>query len=87
MLLALDLVAKFSTFHDFNIHLQKVSSMKIVLSNLGIIMMLFLLGGCGSETSAPVPVEAPAMPPQDSGAGKNIKSRIPPQTGKAPASK
>lgn len=87
MLLALDLVAKFSTFHDFSIRLQKVSLMKIVLSNLGIIMMLFLLVGCGSETSAPVPVEAPAMPPQDSGAGKNIKSRIPPQTGKAPASK
>ena len=61
--------------------------MKIVFSNLGIIMMLFLLVGCGSETSAPVPVEVPVMPPQDSGAGKNIKSRIPPQTGKAPVNK
>jgi hypothetical protein len=80
-------VAKLSIFHDFNNYLQKVSSMKIVLSNFGIIMMLFLLIGCTSETTAPVPVEAPVMPPQDSGAGKNTKSRIPPQTGKVPASK
>jgi len=50
-------------------------------------VLLFSLIGCGAEPPAPVPVEGPVTPPQDSGAGKNIKSRIPPQPGKAPASK
>jgi hypothetical protein len=50
-------------------------------------VLLLSLNGCGTEPSAPVPGEGPVTPPQDSGAGKNIKSRIPPQTGKVPANK
>ena len=61
--------------------------MKSALRSFGVIVLLFSLIGCGAEPPAPVPVEGPVTPPQDSGAGKNIKSRIPPQTGKAPASK
>jgi len=66
---------------------NKVIKMRSALRRFGIMVLLLSLNGCGAEPPAPVPVEAPAMPPQDSGAGKNIKSRIPPQTGKAPASK
>jgi len=61
--------------------------MRSALRSFGVIVLLFSLIGCGAEPPAPVPVEGPVTPPQDSGAGKNIKSRIPPQTGKAPVSK
>lgn len=61
--------------------------MKSALRSFGIIMLLFSLIGCGAEPPAPVPVEGTVTPPQDSGAGKNIKSRIPPQPGKTPVSK
>ncbi len=61
--------------------------MRSALRNFGVIVLLFSLIGCGAEPPAPVPVEGSVTPPQDSGAGKNIKSRIPPQTGKLPASK
>lgn len=55
--------------------------MRSALRSFGIMVLLFSLIGCGAEPPAPIPVEQPAEPPQDSGAGKNIKSRIPPQTG------
>ena len=61
--------------------------MRSALRSFGIMVLLLSLIGCGAEPPAPVPVEGPVTPPQDSGAGKNIKSRIPPQTGNAPASK
>lgn len=66
---------------------NKVIKMRSVLRSFGIMVLLFSLIGCGAEPPAPPPVEQPVTPPQDSGAGKNIKSRIPPQTAKAPASK
>ena len=66
---------------------NKVTKMRSALRSFGIMVLLFSLIGCGAEPPAPVPVEGPVTPPQDSGAGKNIKSRIPPQTGKQPASK
>ena len=66
---------------------NKVTKMRSALRNFGVIVLLFSLIGCGGEPPAPVPVEGPVTPPQDSGAGKNIKSRIPPQPGKAPVSK
>jgi len=61
--------------------------MKSILRNLGTIPFVFLLVGCGSEVSSPMAKDGPSMPPQDSGAGKNMKGRIPPQTGKTPANK
>ncbi len=61
--------------------------MKSVLRNLGIMGLLFLSIGCGPEPPVPVPMDGSVIPPEDSGAGRNFKSRIPPQTGKAPASK
>ena len=66
---------------------NKVIKMRSTLRRFGIMVLLLSLNGCGTEPSAPVPGEGSVTPPQDSGAGKNIKSRIPPQTGKAPASK
>ena len=66
---------------------NKVIKMRSALRSFGIMVLFFSLIGCGAEPPAPVPVEGPVTPPQDSGAGKNIKSRIPPQPGKAPASK
>ena len=66
---------------------NKVTKMRSVLRNFGIMVLLLSLNACGTEPPAPVPEEGQVTPPQDSGAGKNIKSRIPPQTGKAPASK
>jgi len=66
---------------------NKVTKMRSALRSFGIMVILLSLTGCGTEVPAPVPVEGPVAPPQDSGAGKNIKSRIPPQTGKMPASK
>lgn len=66
---------------------NKVFKMRSALRNFGIMVILLSLIGCGTEVPAPVPVEGSVTPPQDSGAGKNIKSRIPPQTGKLPASK
>ena len=61
--------------------------MRSVLRNFGIMVLLLSLNACGTEPPAPVPEEGQVTPPQDSGAGKNIKSRIPPQTGKIPAGK
>lgn len=55
--------------------------MKSALPSFGIMVLLFSLIGCGAEPPAPIPMEQPAEPPQDSGAGKNIKSRIPRQPG------
>ena len=66
---------------------NKVTKMRSVLRNFGIMVLLLSLNACGTEPPAPVPEEGLVTPPQDSGAGKNIKSRIPPQTGKLPASK
>jgi predicted small lipoprotein YifL len=66
---------------------NKVIKMRSAVRRFGILVLLLSLNGCGTEPPAPVPVERPVTPPQDSGAGKNIKSRIPPQTGKVPASK
>ena len=66
---------------------NKVTKMRSVLRNFGIMVLLLSLNACGTEPPAPVPVEGQVTPPQDSGAGKNIKSRIPPQTGKIPAGK
>ncbi len=57
--------------------------MKWIKFNLGITLVLFVLVGCGAESPPVATPEQPANPPQDSGAGKNIKSRIPPN--KAPA--
>ncbi|MSR49667.1 MAG: hypothetical protein EXS07_06425 [Gemmataceae bacterium] len=53
--------------------------MRSALRSFGIMVLLLSLTGCGTEPPAPVPVEEPVTPPQDSGAGKNIKSRIPRQ--------
>ena len=61
--------------------------MRSALRSFAIMVLLLSLNACGTEHPAPVPVEGPVTPPQDSGAGKNIKSRIPPQPGKAPVSK
>ncbi len=55
--------------------------MKSALRSFGVIVLLFSMIGCGAETPAPTPVEQPVTPPQDSGAGKDIKSRIPRQPG------
>ena len=55
--------------------------MRSALRNFGVIVLLFSLIGCGAEPPAPVPVEGPVTPPHDSGAGKDIKSRIPRQSG------
>jgi predicted small lipoprotein YifL len=55
--------------------------MKSALRNFGVVVLLFSLIGCGAETPAPITVEQPVTPPQDSGAGKDIKSRIPRQPG------
>jgi predicted small lipoprotein YifL len=60
---------------------NKVTKMRSALRSFGIMVLLFSLIGCGAEPPAPIPVEQPAEPPQDSGAGKNIKSRIPRQPG------
>ncbi len=66
---------------------NKVTKMRRALRSFGIMVLLLSLNACGTEPPAPAPVEGPVTPPQDSGAGKNIKSRIPPQTGKMPAGK
>lgn len=67
---------------------NKVIKMRRALRGFGIMVLLLSLNACGTESPAPpVPVEGQVTPPQDSGAGKNIKSRIPPQTGKMPTSK
>ena len=55
--------------------------MRSALRNFGVIVLLLSLVGCGAETPTPTPVEQPVTPPQDSGAGKDIKSRIPRQPG------
>ena len=60
---------------------NKVTKMRSALRNFGVIVLLFSLIGCGGETPTPTPVEQPVTPPQDSGAGKDIKSRIPRQPG------
>ena len=65
--------------------LIKVFKMRSGLLKFGIMVLILSLNACGTEP--PAPAELPVTPPQDSGAGKNIKSRIPPQTGKVPASK
>ncbi|MEY4947055.1 MAG: hypothetical protein RIR22_1756, partial [Planctomycetota bacterium] len=51
--------------------------MRSALRSIGVMVILLSLIGCGTEVPAPVPVEGSVTPPQDSGAGKNIKSRIP----------
>lgn len=61
--------------------------MRRIPCNLGIMLVIFLFVGCGSQPHDHGAKEAPSMPPQDSGAGKNMKGRIPPQPGKAPANK
>lgn len=55
--------------------------MKNKVFNLQVIFLCFILIGCGSDVPVSPPVDVPTMPPQDSGAGKNIKSRIPRQPG------
>ena len=60
---------------------NKVTKMRSALRNFGVIVLLFSMIGCGAETPAPTLVEQPVTPPQDSGAGKDIKSRIPRQPG------
>jgi predicted small lipoprotein YifL len=60
---------------------NKVFKMRSALRSIGVVVLLFCLIGCGAETPAPTLVEQPVTPPQDSGAGKDIKSRIPRQPG------